>query len=851
MGGALAGALAATGVMLAPVTSAAADVTTKAPDAPRTERAPAPASGTQLATGERLELLGGDGKAGKGTGKKGPGFRVVPKEGSVPERYAYTHIDGQLKITPAGRSKPLPATTVTTRAPERPRAAARAATPTYSVTLQLTNSEHWGRGFSVWNRKTWVYHTVSQDDFGNKGKVKLPPGDYLALGMFSNWDQPSHMLTASFTVKNTNQTVNLDAAKAKETGLTTDEPTARRYTASVWLRLPNGNVAGFQGGWGEKVHVTPITLPGLSLRVHDVLVKEGSTPNRPSPYRYDLYHSFDNTVPTSPRVKVRTADLAKRAVTLRSQGRDSHGLLWSWRDVGDEAGASAHSPVRFPSAVTEYLTPGTTVSHGVGYADGHHLSAEARVPVKGANPAESFGIAPLAGRPCDGISIRNRHLQVFETCAYSDGSGKIGRDAPEAANAREATQDLTLSQGGTEIGRLRNGPLGTSWRTAIQRMDVPHTLVQTIRHNGRPSRFTPTQTTEWDFHPMRFLPELGINALTDVALRVDGLDDRNASGTDPVTVTAVATSRSASESAAVTGLEFSADSGATWTELPFQGSGATVTAQLTVPDKARFISLRATAGGSDSSNVRRTIIRAFAGPAPLGDETVGATRISDVVVNGGRVIAPHMEEDFGSPPFNVRYTVSDPAGVASSGVTLYRGPAARPEALLHTWTPTCVKKKATSYDCVAEFRLNARAQLGRNEFSGEWQVAAWASSADGESFTDRSGLGTGQILRQSRMTITGPATRVTRGTAFTISGIAGIADWSTGRWNALPAKSVNLEFRKSGTTAWIKAATVKSSATGTVKSTQKATSDGNWRWLLPRTPGVGAAVSPLRFVDVR
>ncbi|MFF0063675.1 hypothetical protein ACFYRC_19420 [Streptomyces sp. NPDC005279] len=829
------GALAAGAVVLAPGSGEAAG----GPSAP-SAAAPVPSAGATLATGERLEVV-------PRRGESAPGFRVVPKrQGEQIGRYAYSVLDGKLQVRPVGLKKPAKATTVGLGSPTRSAPAPRAALAAYAVKIQLAGTDHFGPIIRVWNRKTWTSYEVDEEQFGSSGKVSLPPGDYITVGMYNNWQQPDHILTQTFTVKDRGLTVTFDPSLAKETAITADEPSARRYAAAVSLRMPNGDIVGFLGGWGNKVYVTPFSLPGASLRVHEVLVKDGTAANSPSPYRYDLYHNFPGGVPALPKVQVRTADLARTVTTLRSAGDDTTGWFSSYPSVSDSSGVYLPTPVRFPSTVTEYATPGQAFGRGVSYDGGPRLDAAPRTLPKGTGPPETFGVAPFALRsfPPSGAVQRGTKLEVYEPWAFTDSLGHGGSDY-------EAVQDFLLTSRGTKLAEVKDLDMPAAWSATVPQTQTPYELTHTVRHKGRPTRLSTRQTTEWAFSSDGYSGYNTNLPLADVDVRVDGLDVRNAAGAAPVTVEAVATSRTEGATASVTGLEYSADDGETWTALPVADSGGRASAALSVPQGARYISLRVSGKDSEGSSVRRTVVRAFAGPAPASDETVGSTRITNVVVNNGRVIAPVMYDDPNKDPYTVRYTVTDPAGLADTGVLLHRSDPGRPDAVLRTWPSECTKVDATTSTCEAPFQLNARSMLGRNDLAGEWKVAIWARSLDGRSFTDQGDLGTAQILRETRVTIKAPTAPVTKGKAIAVSGIAGIADWSTGRWNALPGKTVQLEFRKPGTSAYTIAAKVTADTTGTVKSAPKAVYDANWRWLLPRTPGVGAAASPVVFVDVR
>ncbi|MEU2156499.1 hypothetical protein ABZ532_16010 [Streptomyces sp. NPDC019396] len=832
----LAGALAGAAVLLVPGQSTAA--------APEAAAAPAPVAG------ERIEAV-------RDANGKASGFRVVPaRAGGQPGRYAYGTTDGMLRVQPAqaDRGQPVKATTLRlaparkSAAPVAREAPARAAGGTYSVRLQLANADHFGPLIHVWNRKTWVYYDVDEEQFDSYGRVSLPPGDYVTVGLFSNWQQPDHLITRTFSVKDRGLTVTLDANTAKETGITTDEPTARRSSSSVWIKTPNGDIAGFAGGWGNKVYVTPFSIPGMSLRVHDVLTKSGSGANNPSPYRYDLYRHYDGTVPASPLTRVLTADLAKTTTSLRAIGGTTTGWMLSAPET-DTSGVYVGSTARVPSSVTEYATPGQSFHRLVNYDGGPSFSTEPRTLPKGSSPGERFGAAPLMVRAHEpsGTQLRGTKLSVYEPYAFSDSSGHGGVDS-------DATQDLLLTSNGSTVAEAKDLGFPKPWTATIPTARNPYRLVHTVRSHAAPSALSTRQTTEWAFIADGYngTPFETDPPLVDVDVRVEGLDIRNTAGTAsaPVTVEAVATSRTDGATATLTALEYSTDDGANWTALPVPDSADKATAELAVPQDTRYVSLRVSGKDTESSTVRRTVIRAFAGPAPAAAETRGATKITDVVVNGGRVIAPPVYDDLNAAPYTVRFTASDPAGIAEVGAVLHRGPYDRPDGVLRAGPATCTAKDATTSVCEAPFTINALTQLGRNSLAGEWKVAAWARSRDGRSYTDLNGLGSALILRQSRVTMSAPE-QATKGKLFTVSGIAGISDWSTGRWLALSGQPVQLEYRKPGVSTWSLAAKRTADPSGIVKASPKAAFDANWRWLMPRTGEIGAAASPVWFIDVR
>ncbi|GLF97198.1 hypothetical protein [Streptomyces yaizuensis] len=794
-----------------------------------------------LATGDRAALAPADGGA-DGGGERA--VRLVPRTGQdTAGRYAFVRRGGELTLSPAGQDRALPASTLVTDPAARSAPAARAGR--HKVRITLTGATAAGPVIQVWNRKTWQYHEVREDQHGTDGTVSLPPGDYLVIGMYSRMLAPDHLLSRTFTVKDRALTVTMDGKAARETAVTADDTSARRASSAVSILLPNGEVVGFMGGGAHRVYVTPFALKGMELRIHDVLEKKGSSANVPSPYRYDLVKVFKDRIPATPRATVRKADLSRTVLTLRSPGTDTVGWLSTGLRLGMNTGSVVTTPVRLPATITEYATPRARISRSLDSPDGPDLRLYEDVLVPGQNPGRIIGAAPYGVTACEfpRSELDGTRLVFAEPCAFGDAWNSQGTDP-------DAVEDLLLTTGGTVLAEGRGRALGTPWRVDLREGGVPHTLTQTVRHTDSPRRYTRSQTSAWTFTPGGPHVRPGELPLTDAHLRVSGLDLRNTAGSAPVTVTVTASSRVARLAAVPTSLAYSTDDGSTWTPLTLNGPLTyRKNATFTVPPGARYVSLRAGVRGADGTTLTRTLVRAFGGPAAVSDEHAGPIRISQVSVHGGKPVVPDLWDNPGRT-YAVKYTVHHPTGIEGSGVRLYRGSFTKPAAVLTTSSPQCVRKNASTSACTAWFALNAHTDLGRDAFAGEWRVSAYAR-ATGTGHSSRGGAATTRILRLGNTTADGPDGRVTRGRAFTVTGAAQAADWATGQWAALPKRSVRLEFRKKGTDTYVRAGEATTDAKGRLKAAPRADTDGYWRWSVPASTTTAAKVSAGVYVDVR
>ncbi|MFJ9828867.1 hypothetical protein ACIRSU_31515 [Streptomyces sp. NPDC101160] len=815
---------------------AAATLTTQAEaeeNPPAEKVAPAvtsPAAGrtaARLSSGETAAL-------GRG------GLSVTGPGGAPSGPYAFARAGGRTEVTPTARRTPQKTTLLgaTAGAP-----APLAAAATQRVKIDLINTSHWGGLIHVWNRSTWQYYDVREEQWDDFGTVDLPPGDYLVIGLWSNWQQPTHLLSKTFTVGTAPLTVTLDARTSKQTRLTVDDPSAGRADSSIWMSLPNGDLAGFAGGGTTEVYVNPISLPGVSLRLHEVIARKGTTPNRPSPYRYDLIHTFANGVPTTPVAAVRTADLVKTRTTVRSSGAGISATYGVACLCGEQSAAYNVSAVPAPGTFTHYLTPGKTFSRDLRQGE-----LDSQLPdlglSQGEAPAETFGQAPVTIGGNN--SSWSRGTFYLDETRFADSLGNRDTDF-------NTTHTYRVTAEGQELGR--SGPLSFSDRYKLPVAQyATYGIHHTVARASLSTRLSPRVQTDW-LVPSSSLGPDSTTALPVLDARVDvpGLDLRNRAAAGPATVRVSLANRVSSYAATLTSVEYSFDDGATWQPAPLT-AGATAasgTVTIDVPATAGFVSLRI--GGKDTSGgtVTQTITRAFGGPGTQTALKAGSITVGDVLVNYGQALVPGLT---GEETYNARFTVNAPGGVGSAGLYLYHGAYTAPDGLLYVFPGQCTKRATgTVYDCTTEFHMNAATYIGLNKLAGAWSVAAWAHSADGASIYQ--GQVPGQVIfrRSAKLTLTSLTPQpVTRGGTLTAKGRLTGAAWEYGAQTGLAGQKVELQFKKAGTgTAWSIVATGTTDSSGYVTIKRTAWNDGTWRLVHGGSATNTWAPSGTDYVDVR
>ncbi|MDT9692261.1 hypothetical protein Q5762_28820 [Streptomyces sp. P9(2023)] len=832
--GALAGVLAATGATLLPSQVSAAEQATNGGGPVRATKGTAKDAAVKLATGDRLERIPGT-----------KGFRVAAADGRpATGTYAFAQADGELTVRPIGTKKPLPATTVATDE-SGPGMSAYGATATQRVNFSVAGDRGRGGIINLWNTSTWTWYSVNSDQYVAKGTADVPPGTYFATIQYDYYGEtrPAYLLTKTFTVGNTTANAVFDETAAKPMGIVADDTSARRAGAAVWLTTPNGDAVGQVGGGADQIYVTPFTLSGATVHLHDVLTKYGSSQLKPSPYRYDLVHQFRNTVPANPVVTVKTAGLAKTVTTFRSQAGRQTARLDTWRITSEiSVGAQAASTVTAPGTLTEYVTPNVPFGRSFWDGDSYLTLADRTLPA-GTSAGETIGQGPLQPRTGNRSTRIGGQIRLYEPHSYSDAAGNEGRDSSAVQQYRLTSRGVTLVDSPYEKGYV-------NYAVGVTSAAAPYEFTHTTIRRGPHARLSTKLVREWTFSSGGTSPVPRLDdalPLLDVTFDVPALDIRNTAPAGTVRVATTVTSRWSTATGSFTGLEYSADDGKTW--LPASAEG-----DITVGAADRFVSLRATGKDDSGGTVRTTLIRAFGGPGSvsLPDESAGDVRISRVKVNGNNpIVVDGALGQFELSP-EASFTATSPAGIARGGMTLYKGSYESPDAVIPLLWTTCTPANGTAASCKGNLNIAPR-HLADNALAGAWKVAVWAESQDGTSYADVHAAQTVRIVRTTRLTTDATPEPVTKGATLTVTGRFTVTDWLTGGQLGHPQQRVNLEFRRSGSTDWTRVGSAVTDSTGKAAVTLKATYDGEYRWiggpsLIITT--AGPALSP-DTIDVR
>ncbi|MEU6348601.1 calcium-binding protein [Streptomyces sp. NPDC047072] len=277
-------------------------------------------------------------------------------------------------------------------------------------------------------------------------------------------------------------------------------------------------------------------------------------------------------------------------------------------------------------------------------------------------------------------------------------------------------------------------------------------------------------------------------------------------------------------------------------------TGALALSALAVP--------AAQASGPDldrpSAAERFGVSRAAMSTAAAADEELPV--ISKVTINGGKDIVVGTTA---AKKFTVSLTASHSTGIADAYIDLWHGKDEdNLDGLLppNEETATCTAVNATTSTCKLTITAypGYSGDLYMNALAGNWHITA-AVLANDEAGTDYWNFtyGTHKVQRLSKLTVNAAPEPVKKGKTITVTGKLSRANWETVKYAGYATQPVKLQFRKKGSDTYTTVKTVKTSSTGTLKTTLKATVDGYYRWSFAGTTTTPAVNATGDFVDVK
>jgi hypothetical protein len=244
-------------------------------------------------------------------------------------------------------------------------------------------------------------------------------------------------------------------------------------------------------------------------------------------------------------------------------------------------------------------------------------------------------------------------------------------------------------------------------------------------------------------------------------------------------------------------------------------------------------------------------LSALAVPAAQADEVHGDTKISNVVVNGGKAVVVGATA---TKTFTVSFTVTDASGVDWAQAILYHGTDidhsdSGAVANGSDGRATCTVVSDTKSNCKSTYTVEAGYEL-INKVAGTWKVWALAAGNDAD-YVQKDNVKSFQIQRLSKLTVNASPEPVKKGKTITVTGKLSRANWDAGTYNGYTGQPVKLQFRKKNSSTYTTVKTIKSNSTGNLSTTVKATVDGYFRYSFAGTSTTPAVSAAGDFVDVR
>ncbi len=242
-------------------------------------------------------------------------------------------------------------------------------------------------------------------------------------------------------------------------------------------------------------------------------------------------------------------------------------------------------------------------------------------------------------------------------------------------------------------------------------------------------------------------------------------------------------------------------------------------------------------------------LSAFAGQAPA-DDVVGDTKITNVVVNGGKNIVLGTTA---AKTITVSLTASHASGIEDAYIDLWHGASVdESDGWLapNEEAATCTASSATTSTCKLTITVDPQLDLYKNSLAGTWKVTAGALAKDGD-ITWKDAYKTHRVQRYSKLTVNASPEPVVKGKTITVTGKLSRANWETSTYAGYTGQPVKLQFRKAGTSTYTTVKTVNTNSTGNLKTTVTAASDGYWRWSFAGTSTTPAVSAAGDYVDVR
>ncbi|WP_326578940.1 S8 family serine peptidase [Actinacidiphila glaucinigra] len=327
-----------------------------------------------------------------------------------------------------------------------------------------------------------------------------------------------------------------------------------------------------------------------------------------SPYVYDLAHAWHNEIPSKMTVKGDAKNLARIDVAFASpkQGAPGSEFRFEWFDGVDWTSGNI-MPEPSNGKRTDWVSTSGVGWHQEAFVESVGFEQGARTAYRAGGRQSEEWFKPIQRPFLNDTFFHNppparRGDQLYIDIPAWGSADHVGWNQDPAG-----TQQQTLYQGTQQLGQ---GNFTTVLGDAPSPGRLPYKLVVTGERDVPYTPYSSRTRTEWDFTSAK--PTDGVTVvlpLVQLDYRI-GTDAAGRAGrNDTLSVTAAHLSgASLAGKIGAVGLELSYDDGRTWRKAACGSDGRF---RLDAPNKASFVSLRASAKDSAGNSVKQTVIRAF------------------------------------------------------------------------------------------------------------------------------------------------------------------------------------------------------------------------------------------------
>ncbi|MGI8328351.1 hypothetical protein ACRYCC_00195 [Actinomadura scrupuli] len=442
-------------------------------------------------------------------------------------------------------------------------------------------------------------------DVGPGRTVQVPAGTYSVASTIWSEDGTETLGVRVISLSRDTKVV-FDARQGHKVRFSIDDPTAETrllqlvpLVGPTWALNPIADQVPV-----DQTYLIPTTSKYLTLFAYAELEKQGSSPQQPSPYRYDLTRTVKGSLPANPSFAFAKSKLARVGVTIRSSGAGEAGRLGLTAATQSGGSLPATATTEFgalPARITSYRSPG--MWHTLIQSSGPYGSGGKRIyagsPYKAASSSETYRAA--AWEPAIGTGLDGRYLWLWpRTVLSSPGLG---------GGLSAATKQVRLYRGAKLIAQSTGDK-----KVLLSTTPYWYTLKLNAARKPGPGLSSKVSAV-WNFKTHGYADGLshGSPRLIWAGLAPWGLDGNNSAARGSATTVALSVSGPGAKSPVkALSLEASFNGGTTWRKVQLKQSGARWLAKVTNPGGPGFVSLRAKVKDTKGNGVTETVVNAYA-----------------------------------------------------------------------------------------------------------------------------------------------------------------------------------------------------------------------------------------------